>query len=148
MTHPLNAYDYLRYAVLIVDEEEATRKYFNRLFGQKFRVFEAATTSQALGLLRKQGGEVAVMVSRQSASNPTFLSKVTDDYPSVVSILTVTYEEVDTVIGIVNQGGIFRYVMSPWDIPQLEVILRRAIEFYTVKRERDELLMAKIQSAS
>ncbi|MEY4245196.1 MAG: hypothetical protein RLZZ245_2781, partial [Verrucomicrobiota bacterium] len=44
-------------------------------------------------------------------------------------------------------AGTFRDVISPWDVPQLEVTLRRAIEFYTVKRERDALLTAKMQAA-
>jgi hypothetical protein len=35
---------------------------------------------------------------------------------------------------------------KPWDVPQLEVTLRRAMEFYTVKRERDALLGAKMQA--
>ncbi len=35
---------------------------------------------------------------------------------------------------------------KPWDIPQLEVTLRRAMEFFTVKRERDALLGAKMQA--
>jgi hypothetical protein len=38
-------------------------------------------------------------------------------------------------------------VITPWDVPQLEVTLRRAIEFFTVKRERDELLSARMQAA-
>ena len=35
-------YDYQRYAVLFVDDEEKTRKYFRRLYGETFRILEAS----------------------------------------------------------------------------------------------------------
>ena len=38
----IDQYDYQRYAILFVDDEEKTRKYFRRLFGEKFRILEAA----------------------------------------------------------------------------------------------------------
>ena len=68
------------------------------------------------------------------------------DYPDIIKILSTAYSDIDAAIGSVNQGGIFRYMTKPWDIPQLEVTLRRAMEFFTVKRERDALLGAKMQA--
>ena len=37
MSNEIDAYDYQRYAILFVDDEANTRKYFRRLFGEKFR---------------------------------------------------------------------------------------------------------------
>jgi CheY-like chemotaxis protein len=75
-----------------------------------------------------------------------FLSKISGDYPDIIKILSTAYADIDAAIGSVNQGGIFRYITKPWDIPQLEVTLRRSMEFFTVKRERDALLGAKMQA--
>jgi hypothetical protein len=75
-----------------------------------------------------------------------FLSKIAGDHPDVIKILSTAYSDIDAAIGSVNQGEIFRYVTKPWDIPQLEVTLRRAMEFFIVKRERDALLSAKMQA--
>src|SRR5204863_1748123 len=35
-------------------------------------------------------------------------------------------------------------VHKPWDVPNLEVTLRRALEFFMVQRERDQLLKEKL----
>jgi len=64
----------------------------------------------------------------------------------VIKILSTAFSDIDAAIGSVNDGGIFRYITKPWDIPQLEVTLRRAMEFFSVKRERDALLGAKMQA--
>ncbi len=149
MTHEIDDYDYQRYAILFVDDEANTRKYFRRLFSEKFRILEAEDGVEALTVFRQHANEIGIIVTDQRMPNETgvgFLSKIADDYPDIIKILSTAYSDIDAAIGSVNQGGIFRYMTKPWDIPQLEVTLRRAMEFFTVKRERDALLGAKMQA--
>ncbi len=149
MSNEIDAYDYQRYAILFVDDEANTRKYFKRLFGEKFRILEAEDGVQALAVFRQHADEIGIIVTDQRMPNETgvgFLSKIADDYPDIIKILSTAYSDIDAAIGSVNQGGIFRYITKPWDIPQLEVTLRRAMEFFSVKRERDALLGAKMQA--
>ncbi len=149
MSQEIDAYDYQRYAILFVDDEVNTRKYFRRLFGEKFRILEAGDGVEALQVFREHADEIGIIVTDQRMPNETgvgFLSKIAADYPDIVKILSTAYSDIDAAIGSVNQGGIFRYMTKPWDIPQLEVTLRRAMEFFTVKRERDALLGAKLQA--
>lgn len=145
----IDQYDYQRYALLFVDDEEKTRKYFRRLFGDKFRILEAGDGVEALEVFRRYADEIGIIVTDQRMPNETgvgFLSKIAGDYPDVIKILSTAFSDIDAAIGSVNDGGIFRYITKPWDIPQLEVTLRRAMEFFTVKRERDALLGAKMQA--
>ncbi|RYD24382.1 MAG: response regulator [Verrucomicrobiaceae bacterium] len=149
MSNEIDAYDYQRYAILFVDDEANTRKYFRRLFGEKFRILEAEDGIEALAVFRQHANEIGIIVTDQRMPNETgvgFLSKIADQYPDIIKILSTAYSDIDAAIGSVNQGGIFRYMTKPWDIPQLEVTLRRAMEFFTVKRERDALLGAKMQA--
>lgn len=149
MSNEIDDYDYQRYAILFVDDEANTRKYFKRLFGEKFRILEAEDGVEALRVFRENANEIGIIVTDQRMPNETgvgFLSKIAEDYPDIIKILSTAYSDIDAAIGSVNQGGIFRYMTKPWDIPQLEVTLRRAMEFFTVKRERDALLGAKMQA--
>jgi len=145
----IEQYDYQRYAILFVDDEEKTRKYFKRLFGDKFRILEACDGIEAMEVFRRYADEIAIIVTDQRMPNETgvgFLSKIAGAYPDIIKILSTAFSDIDAAIGSVNEGGIFRYITKPWDIPQLEVTLRRAMEFFTVKRERDALLSAKMQA--
>lgn len=153
ISHPMinesEHYDYQRYAILFVDDEANTRKYFRRLFGEKFRILEAEDGLQAMTVFREHANEIGIIVTDQRMPNETgvgFLSKIAGDYPDIIKILSTAYSDIDAAIGSVNQGGIFRYITKPWDIPELEVTLRRSMEFFTVKRERDALLAAKMHA--
>ncbi len=147
MTTETETYDYQRHAILFVDDEANSRKYFKRLFGRKFRILEAEDGVQALKVFREHSNDIGIIVTDQRMPNETgvgFLSKIAADHPDVVKILSTAYSDIDAAIGSVNQGGIFRYLTKPWDIPELEITLRRAMEFFIVKRERDVLLGAKM----
>ncbi|MCX6873878.1 MAG: response regulator [Verrucomicrobia bacterium] len=149
MSHNAEDYDYQRYAILFVDDEAMTRKYFRRLFSEKFRILEAKDGVEALEVFRQHAREIGIIVTDQRMPNETgvgFLAKIADDYPEIIKILSTAFSDMDAAIGSVNLGGIFRYLTKPWDIPQLEITLRHAMEFFTVKRERDALLSAKMQA--
>src|ERR687895_357482 len=61
-------------------------------------------------------------------------------------ILCAADSDLDVAVEAVNSGAIYKYVTKPWDIPQLEVTLQRALEFFMVQRERDLLLKEKLSA--
>jgi CheY-like chemotaxis protein len=149
MSTSADDYDYHRYAILFVDDEAMIRKAFRRLFSEKFRILEAEDGVEALAVFRQHAHEIGIIVTDQRMPNETgvgFLTKIAGDYPDIIKILSTAYSDIEAAIGSVNQGGISRYISKPWDIPQLEATLRYAMEFFTVKRERDALLNAKMQA--
>ncbi|WP_193212465.1 response regulator [Luteolibacter marinus] len=142
-------YDYSRYAILFVDDEEKTRKYFRRLYGETFRILEASDGVEALSVFEANAEEIGIIVTDQRMPNETgvgFLAKIADRYPDVVKILSTAYSDLDAAIGSVNKGGIYRYITKPWEVSELEVTLRRAMEFYIVKKELGSLMTAKVQA--
>src|SRR5690606_244471 len=75
------SYDYQQYAILFVDDEEKTRKYFRRLYGETFRILEASDGVEALKVFREHADEIGIIVTDQRMPNETgvgFLSKISD----------------------------------------------------------------------
>ena len=64
--------------------------------------------------------------------------------PRIIRILVTAYADMDAAIAAVNSGAIYKYVTKPWDPPQLELTLKRGLEFFMVQRERDQLLREKM----
>lgn len=142
-------YDYQRYAILFVDDEDKTRKYFRRLYGETFRILEASDGVEALSVFEANAAEIGIIVTDQRMPNETgvgFLAKIADRFPDVVKILSTAYSDLDAAIGSVNKGGIYRYITKPWEVSELEVTLRRAMEFFIIKRELGSLMSAKVQA--
>ena len=141
--------DYQNCAILYVDDEEMSLKYFTRAFGTKFRVFSAANASEGYQLLEQHRHEIGLLMTDQrmpGEKGVQFLERARQLHPRAIRILTTAYSDLDVAIEAVNSGAIYKYVTKPWDIPQLQVTLQRALEFFIVQRERDLLLKEKLSA--
>ncbi|MBB81743.1 MAG: hypothetical protein CMN02_12285 [Roseibacillus sp.] len=141
--------DYRQHLILFVDDEQKTRKYFAKLFGKTFRIVLAEDGAEGLERFREYQDEIGVVVTDQRMPKETgsdFLEKVALLKPGVVRILSTAYADIDAAVSSVNQGGIYRYVTKPWEVPELEVTLKRAMELYIVRLEREELVRQKMMS--
>lgn len=134
-------------AVLFVDDEEQVRQYFRAALEPEFWVLTASSASEALELLRAQPTKVGVVCSDQRMpgdSGAAFLAKVRREAPETVRILTSAYADIDAAIEAVNSAAIYKYLVKPWDLQELRVALRRAMEYRLLRGERDLLLAEKL----
>jgi two-component system probable response regulator PhcQ len=142
-----NIYDYKRYAILYVDDEEMSLKYFSRAFGSTFRIFTASNAEEGFRILSDHQEEIGVIMSDQrmpGEKGVQFLERARRLRPRIIRILATAYSDLDAAIDAVNTGAIYKYVTKPWDVPQLETTLKRSLEFYIVQTERDYLLREKL----
>ncbi len=140
-------YDYKRYAILYVDDEEKSLKGFDRGFKDTFRILTAINAEDALRLLEAHGAEIGVIMSDQrmpGMKGVQFLERSRQTRPKTVRILATAFSDLDAAIGSVNNGAIYKYITKPWEPYELEHVLKRALEFYTVQHERDQLLREKM----
>ncbi|HXJ57081.1 MAG TPA: response regulator [Verrucomicrobiae bacterium] len=142
-------YDYKKFAILYVDDEEKSLKYFARAFDEHFRIFTAPNAVEGLKLLEQHQDEIAVLMTDQrmpGEKGTWLLEKARQLRPRVIRILATAYADMDAAIAAVNTGAIYKYITKPWDPPQLETTLKRGLEFFIVQRERDQLLKQKISA--
>lgn len=142
-------YDYKRYAILYVDDEERSLKQFARAFEGKFRVLTAINAADGFRLFEAHQSEIAILITDQrmpGEQGVQLLEKARQLKPRAVRILTTAYSDLDAAIEAVNAGAIYRYIHKPWDPPELELTLRRAMEFFLVQQERDHLLREKLSA--
>ncbi len=143
----LSLYDYKKFAILYVDDEEKSLKYFTRAFEDQFRIFTASNAQDGLKLLEAHKDEIGVLMTDQRMPGEKgvwLLEKARQLRPRIIRILATAYADMDAAIAAVNTGAIYKYVTKPWDPPQLENTLKRGLEFFLVQRERDQLLREKM----
>jgi two-component system, probable response regulator PhcQ len=142
-----NLYDYKRFAVLYVDDEEMSLKYFNRAFQDQFRILTATNAQDGLKLLEQHKDEIGLLMTDQRMPGEKgvwLLEKARQLRPRIIRILATAYSDMEAAVAAVNTGAIYKYVNKPWDPPQLENTLKRGLEFFMVQRERDQLLKEKM----
>jgi two-component system, probable response regulator PhcQ len=142
-------YDYRKFAILYVDDEELSLKYFTRAFQSQFRVLTATNAQEGYQLLEQHGDEIALIMTDQrmpGEQGVQFLGRARQLLPRAIRILTTAYSDIEVAIEAVNSGAIYKYISKPWEVPDLEITLKRALEFFMVQRERDYLLREKLSA--
>ena len=142
-----NFYDYKKFAILYVDDEEKSLKYFERAFGDDFRVLTTNNAQDGLKLLEKHADEIGLLLTDQRMPGEKgvwLLERARQLRPRILRILVTAYADFDAAIAAVNSGAIYKYIGKPWDPPQFELTLRHGLEFFMVQAERDQLLSEKM----
>ena len=140
-------YDYKKFAILYVDDEDKSLKYFTRAFEDQFRILTATNAQDGLKLLEQHQNHIGVLMTDQRMPGEKgvwLLEKARQLQPRIIRILATAFADMDAAIEAVNTGAIYKYVTKPWDPPQLETTLKRGLEFFLVQRERDQLLREKL----
>src|SRR5438045_791277 len=140
-------YDYKKFAVLYVDDEEKSLKYFHRAFEEHFRILTAANAQEGYKLLEAHKDDIGLLMTDQRMPGEKgvwLLEKARQLRPRMIRILATAYSDMEAAVAAVNTGAIYKYVTKPWDPPQLENTLKRGLEFFMVQHERDQLLREKM----
>ena len=140
-------YDYKKFAILYVDDEEKSLKNFMRAFEDQFRVLTATNAQDGLKLLQDHKHEIGLLMTDQRMPGEKgvwLLEKARQLEPRIIRILATAFADMEAAIAAVNTGAIYKYVTKPWDPPQLEYTIKRGLEFFMVQRERDQLLREKL----
>jgi two-component system, probable response regulator PhcQ len=143
-----NPYDYKRFAILYVDDVVLELEAFKREFRNQFRILTASRAREGLQLLEQHKDEIGVLMTDQKMPGEQgtwLLEKARQLRPRIIRILTTAYSDHNATIAAVNSGAIYKYFDKAWDVPQLRDTLERALEFFMVQREREQLLKEKME---
>lgn len=123
--------------LLCLDDETDNLDALERIFRKKYTVLKALTPREAFDHLDKHP-DLAVIISDQRMPEITgveFLEKSIATHPETLRILLTGYTDIDSVIGAVNQGQIYRYLTKPWDPVDLLNTVNQALEKFTLRAE-------------
>lgn len=138
------------FAVLFVDDEERSLKYFRKALQGRLTVYTADSVATALETLDQNGDRIAVLVTDQRMPEQTgidLLRQVKARYPDTVRLLTSAYADQEATAAALNEGEVYRYIPKPWnDIDELRAVIGAAMELFLRRRRERDLLQAKRQT--
>lgn len=140
-------HDYKRYCILYVDDEEMSLKYFQKSFGNDFRILTASSAAEGMRIIQEKGDEIGVLLTDQRMPGEKglqLIERARQLKPRMVRMMITAYADFGVTVDAVNQGNIFRYISKPIQIEDMRNTLKRAIEYFLLQRERDELLLEKL----
>lgn len=136
--------------LLYVDDETKALEYFAEEFSNEYNVITATSADGGWEQVKKYGDQISILLSDQrmpGKEGVDLLTQVRQHYPKIMRILTTAYADMDAIIGAVNKGFIYGYVTKPWkDIDNLRFILKKALDYSNLTKERDALLKEKLSA--
>jgi len=136
------------YNLLVVDDEPLGLKLIERTFAAEADMDVRVATSPVRGLEIAERQELDLVISDQrmpQMDGLAFLARVRDRRPRAHRILLTAYPEMEVVLRAINEGLVYRFVLKPWDLDDMRVSVRRAVE---AKRLADahESMSAKLSA--
>jgi len=127
--------------ILCVDDESQILMSLKRVFRRSGHTVSTAN-SAADGLKHLAENEIDIVISDMrmpEMDGHHFLAEVAKLYPQTVRMLLTGYSDMESTIGAINNGSIYRYIAKPWDDTDLLMCAQRALEIKNLRDERDQL---------
>lgn len=127
--------------LLYVDDEKNNLITIQALLMKWFQVDIAENAQAALKMM--ENDNYAVLISDQRMPEMTGLElakKVLENYPDTIITILTAYDDKETMLEAINQGGIYRFLLKPADINDLRQTLDSAFFMYDIRKQRIELL--------
>jgi response regulator RpfG family c-di-GMP phosphodiesterase len=122
--------------ILIVDDEPEIRDVLCELLGDRYECVPAASAEEALALLRE--GHFNVIISDIMMSGMSGLEMIPHVLASSPDAIVLMISGVQTIESAIKalRAGAFDYIMKPFDLRQVEVAVKRAVEHYELRRSK------------
>jgi len=137
-----------RYTLLVVDDEQPVLDVLVRSFSGRFNVLTARSAAEALTLLRAQKPDV--LITDQRIPDMTGLELVRAaraEGLDTTAILLTGFAPPEELVEAINENLVFRYVAKPWELTDLLIAVKNAVEITQLKRDKERLLSKLKKSA-
>lgn len=125
--------------MLLLDDEPNVLSSLMRLLRRDgYQILAARNAQEAFSMLATHEVQVVVSDQRMPDMNGTeFLSRVRKLYPGTVRIILSGYAELESVLGAINRGEIYRFYTKPWDDQALRDNIREAFRYHALMHGGD-----------
>ncbi len=126
--------------ILIVDDEDNVRKMLRAVLGREgYRVELAEDGPKALAAFKAKVPDIVLMDIRMPGLNGLEVLKQMRALRTDATIILMTaFASVETAVEALRQGA-FDYIIKPFDLDEVKILLRRALEMRRMRQEIDML---------
>jgi DNA-binding NtrC family response regulator len=130
----------MQIGVLYVDDEVNNLNSFKAAFRRYFNIYTAQSAKEGRKIL--ESGEIGVIITDQRMPGETgieFLESVLPIYPDTIRILLTGFSDINAVMGAINRGQVYKYLVKPWQDDELKMYIQNALELHSLRKENKDL---------
>ncbi len=129
--------------ILFVDDEPEVLGLLRRAFSgvDGYEVLAASNGEEALRILSGRAVDLLVTDQRMPRmSGIELIERARRGQPELCAILLTAHTDPRDIVDAINRGQVYRYVVKPWEVPDLRQTVAGALEHVALRRERARLL--------
>lgn len=130
----------MQIGILYVDDEVNNLNSFKAAFRRYFNIYTAQSAKEGRKVLEAE--EIGVIITDQRMPGETgieFLESILPTYPDTIRILLTGFSDINAVIGAINRGQVYKYLVKPWQDEELKMYIENALELYNLRKENKDL---------
>ncbi len=135
-----------KFKVLFVDDDTINVETFSVSFQDEYHILTATSGEEGLSIFNREE-DISMVISDQRMPGISGVDLLTQIYslnPETIRIIITGYMDVTDIIDSINMGHIYQYILKPWDINQLRLILSKAAQTWKLARE-NKILNLKLK---
>ncbi len=126
--------------ILFVDDEPEVLDILVQTFDRTYEVLSTTSPEEALKVLKSRPVDLLVTDQKMPETSGIELAiRARQAGVDVTTILLTGYTDPQDLIDAINQGQVYRYVTKPWDVTELRVTVKNALDHHFLRKEREEL---------
>ena len=125
--------------ILVVDDELANLQKLRRTFIHRYPVLSASSAQEAISVVENHN-DIAVIIADQRMPEMTgveFLQWTLAPLPHAIRIILTGFTDVEVLMHAINTCKVFRYIVKPWDPPDLLMTVERGLETHRLAVENE-----------
>ena len=134
----------MKHKVMIIDDEPAITDMFkDALSNEPYDMLCAASAEEALPILAREQVDLVISDEKMPGmSGSEFLSLVRQKYPDTIRMILTGHASLESAIRAINEGEIYRFFTKPFNIVDLIITIRHALQQKDLMKENQRLLKA------
>ena len=102
--------------ILYIDDEVHNLNTFKIAFRHLYNIHVGKNAFEGLDILKENDIKLVISDQRVDGMSGTeFLKRVKRLYPNCIRIILTGYSDVDVIMRAVNDCGIYRFILKPWE---------------------------------
>lgn len=129
------------FTLLFVDDEQGVLHALQRIFmDENYTVLMANSGDAALKILETTPVQLMITDHRMPGMTGAELLKIVRErYPETIRIMLTGYADVNSIMGAVKEGAVYKFITKPWNDEDLRLTVALALQQYLLVKENRHL---------
>lgn len=130
-----------KFSILLVDDEHNVLMSLRRIFHEEnYEILLASSSKEALEILAVRSVNLIVSDHRMPGMSGAQLLKIVKErWPDTIRIMLTGYADVQSIMGAVNEGAVYKFITKPWNDEDLRLTVSLALQQYILIQENRKL---------